>query len=119
MLTPDEISLMRNTIKRTFTTECIKLIKTITSDGAGGRSVVWTESVSFNARISTNPPSNTQQEALGSVVSDPEYGLIYGYDIDLDATCRIRIDGVDYEVLSVFQNSTWDLHGRANLRRLV
>lgn len=118
MLSSTEMERMRVQIERTFTITAKKLVKTNTSDGRGGRSVVWTEDEEFLCRFSTKPMQFDQQVALGGVISDSEYSIIYPHDVSLKASERVRINSVDYDITTVFEDSNYDLHGRAALKRI-
>ena len=119
LLSTSEIESMRVQIERTFTIDAKKLTKSNSSDGRGGRTVVWVEGTAFKCRFSTNPSDYTQSVNLGSVISDSEFSLIYPYNLSIAAKDRVRIDGSDYEVTSVWENSSINLHGRASLIKLV
>ena len=110
---------MRVEVEKTFTIDAYPLSKQSTSDGRGGKTVNWVQGTVFKCRFSTDPSDYTQTLALGSVVSDSGYSLIYPYNHTLAAKDRVRIDGTDYEVTSVWQSSSINLHGRASLIRLV
>jgi SPP1 family predicted phage head-tail adaptor len=119
MLSNAEIQSMREVLARTFTSTATCLRKSNSSDGRGGRVVTWQSAFTFKSRLSTSPPGQRQNVELGAVISDQGYLLSYPHDVGITAADRIQIGDVVYEVVAVFENSNWDLHGRAHLRRIV
>lgn len=118
MLSAGQIELMREGVQMTFTTLCTRQTKSDASDGKGGRAVTWQDAGTFYGRISTRPDTSRQSAGLGGVIDDSGYSISYPHDQALNAEDRVQADGVTYEVQAAWSGGTYDLHGRASLRRI-
>lgn len=119
MITAAELAAIRKQIAETHTQNAILLRKTTVSDGRGGRSVSWTNHKTFKCRFSTVPPARNQVMELGGVVSEQAYTISAAWDLDINATDRVQIESIEYEVIGVHDRGNWDTHTRVTLRRIV
>ena len=118
MLRPDQIARM-SAIQAQAMPDRMRILTITTANNAEGYPVE-TVAVSDEHPCRLAPVSDHEEQIVdGQVKARPEFWLTYLASAGLSNDRRVRILGLDYEVLEVQDGREWQTAGRARLRRLV
>jgi hypothetical protein len=118
LFTEQQLNSMRAALVKTMDSTASRMVKQTVSDNRGGREVTWVADLEFPCRLNTKPPRTAQIESEAKMISDPEFHMIYPYDVRIQSYQRVTINGQVFEIIAVFHDPTTNLHGRANLRKV-
>ncbi len=118
MLRPDQIASMA-AVQGQAMPDRMAIITITTANNTQGYPVE-TETVAGDHPCRLAPMGSNEERIVdGQVTARPEFWLTYPATLSLTNDHRVRIAGLDYEVLEVQDSREWQTAGRARLRRLA
>jgi head-tail adaptor len=113
----DEITAMRTELGKLLPDSCIILTAgSATPNGAGEVSVSWAASGTVTCRL--DPIKGREEIAGGAVDPYQRMRLTLPYNAGVTEANRVRIGGVDYNVVGIIFGNSWALDLRAEVERL-
>ncbi|MBU2038344.1 MAG: head-tail adaptor protein [Gammaproteobacteria bacterium] len=115
-LTDWELTGMRSAINELLPGTCVILTGTLTANGAGEFTTAWGTTSTIACRL--DPIKGYEQQSGGAISAYQRYRLTLPWDAALTSGARVRISGVDYNVLGVTPSDNWKLDTRAEVEKI-
>ena len=115
-MTDRELDGMRKAVDDLLPSTCYILTATLTANGAGEFTQAWGTADVQACRL--DPIRGYEQQSGGAVSAFQRYMLTLPHDAALTAGSRVRVNGVDYNVLGVTPGDNWKLNTRAEVEKI-
>jgi head-tail adaptor len=117
-LSTAEIAQMRTDLETLLPDTCVISTVSYASDGAGEWVPTWTAAGTVNCRLDPVVRGFEEIVSGGAIQPFRHYMLTLPYDAPITSASRVRVGGIDYNVVGLSANNSWALDTRAKLEKV-
>jgi len=118
MLSERDLAQMRETEEAALPDVANIQRRTLTPDGYGNQTETWSTVQSPPCRIAPYKEKKIETEQAGVITAIAEFIVTLPYDVVINATDRLQINGTQYEIIEAVTDTSWRISRRLRVKVL-